>query len=70
MHILSFIDFFQTQTIPQTTQQQYEPVDCDTDKVPSNISHAYEDTLPHLLTSSKAGAEDEMMYETVTAEDH
>ena len=56
------------ETIPDTSQQQYEPVDCDTDKVPSNISGAYEDTLPHLPAPSGTGAEDEMMYETVTAE--
>ena len=53
-------------TIPGASQQQYEPVDCDTDKVPSNISDAYEVTLPHLPASSEAGAEDEKMYEAVT----
>ena len=53
-------------TIPEAPQQQYEPVDCDTDKFPSNINDAYEDTLPHLPAPSGAGAEDEKMYETVT----
>ena len=40
-------------TIPETSQEQYEPaVDCDTDKVASNINDAYEDTLPHLSAFS------------------
>ena len=55
-------------TLPEAPQQQYEPVDCDTDKVPSNISDAYEDTFPHLPASSGTGAKDDMMYETVAAE--
>ena len=55
-------------TIPEAPQQQYEPVDCDTDKFPSNISGAYEVTFPHLPTPSGTGADDEMMYETVPAE--
>ena len=59
---------YEMKAIPEAPQQQYEPVDCDTNKVPSNMNDAYEVTLPHLPASSGAGAEDEMMYETVTAE--
>ena len=55
-------------TIPEAPQQQYEPVDCDTDKVPPTINDSYEDTFPHLPAPSGTGAEDEMIYETVTAE--
>ena len=40
-------------TMPGAPQQQYEPVDCDTDKVPPNISDAYEITLPHLPAFSE-----------------
>ena len=47
--------------LPGAPQQQYEPVDCDTDKVPSNISDTYEVTLPHLPASSGTGTKDEKM---------
>ena len=57
---------YEMKTISGAPQQQYETVDCDTDKVPSNISGVHDVTLPHLSASSGAGAEDEMMYETVT----
>ena len=50
-------------TIPEVPQEQYEPVDCDTDKVPSTINDSYEVTFPHLPA---ARAEDEMVYETIT----
>ena len=54
------------ETIPEAPQQQYEPVDSDTDKDPPTINDAYGVTLPHLPASSGTRAEDEMIY--VTAE--
>ena len=57
---------YEMQTIPGAPQQQYEPVESDTDKVPFTNNDAYEDNSPHLPASSGTGAEDELMYETVT----
>ena len=62
---------YKMKTIPETTKE-HEPIDfdADTDKVPSTIDDSYEVTLPDLPASSGTGAEDEMMYETVTAENN
>ena len=60
---------YKMKTIPETTKER-DPIDFDTDKVPSTIDDSYEVTLPHLPASSGTGAEDEMMYESVTAENN
>ena len=59
---------YEMTAIPETSQEQYEPVDYDIDTVPPTINDAYGVTLHHLPASSGTRAEDEMIY--VTAEDN
>ena len=63
-------------------QQEYEPMENDTGKVPTTnkVSHeatlpqtttedeSYEVTLPPIQTSSHGAAEDDVYYETISAE--